>query len=326
MKLKYIDIKNDVFDEISDLSLILITNYKKTKKYHSLRKSNCFRVYDKDISRFPVTIDYYDGLFVINYYWKKESSDREIKALSNKVNNSILQSFSIEQNSIIHKNRKVNYDSNLFKNSEGESNFFSVYENGIKFEINLKDYLDTGIFLDHTPAREIAMWMAKDKKVLNLFSYTSSFSLYVLKGGAKFCKSVDISNTYVEWSIRNHIINSIDKSKYEIRKDDCLAHLKFLNKKEDKFDLIIMDPPTLSRAKKMKKSIFHVQKNHKQMLIDGCNLLNKGGVLLFSNNLTTFKMDREIGKNYIVEDISNKTIPYGFKNRKIHKTFLIRNR
>ena len=322
MGLSYLEVKRGS----SDLSLIISTNYKKVKNHFSKRNTNCFRVYDRDLDSFPVTIDYYDGSFVVNYYWKRESTESEIENLVKEVNSAILETFDIVQNKIFHKYRKLDYDSNLFENSEGESSFFPVYENGIGFIVNLRDYLDTGLFLDHSPAREIALWMAKGKRVLNLFSYTSSFSLYVLKGGATFCKSVDISNTYVEWSKKNHMVNKVDEKMYEVKKDDCLSHLKYLNKRGEKYDLIIMDPPSFSRAKKMKKSVFHVQKDHREMIIDACNLLNPGGTLLFSNNLTTFRMDKFILRDYFVEDISKRTIPFGFKNRKIHKAYLIRNK
>ncbi|PIE79174.1 MAG: SAM-dependent methyltransferase [Candidatus Delongbacteria bacterium] len=307
-------------------SITLINNYENAKLFFSKNRTNCFRIYDKEITQIPLTIDYYDGFFVINHYWKQSSTESDIEKLVKKVNSSILESFEVSQENIFHKYRKINYDKELFLNSEGISSFLTVYESGIKFEVNLKDYLDTGIFLDHSPVREIAMKLGKEKRVLNLFSYTSSFSLYVLKGGAKFCRSVDISNTYVDWSRRNHILNNIDKSLYEIRRDDCLNHLKFSNKKGEKFDFIIMDPPTFSRSKKIKKSVFNVQKDHVEMINNGTNLLSEGGVILFSNNLTTFKMDKQILKEYIVKDISEKTIPYGFKNKKIHKTFLIRKK
>lgn len=302
-------------------------NFKKIKKIATKEKTNCFRVYDKDIPSFPLTIDYYNGRFCINYYWTKRSTEKEQEYHQDITVATLQELFDLSSNQIIQKNRKTRDEKEQFEKLDDADVNFIAMENGLNFKINLNDYIDTGLFLDHKPARKLAASQCKNKKVLNLFAYTASFSVYVLKlGEAKFCRSVDISNTYLEWGKINHEINNIESSRYELRRDDCIEHLKYAVKKKEIFDFIIMDPPTLSRAKKMKKSFFQIQKDHPELIHNAMKVLAPDGTLLFSNNLTSFKMDEEIIESYIIQDITTNTIPEGFRNKKIHKTFLINHK
>ncbi|MBN1970491.1 MAG: class I SAM-dependent methyltransferase [Candidatus Delongbacteria bacterium] len=311
--------ENDLLNKIKK-------NYKKYKKVYKKKNTDCFRIYDKDIPSFPLTVDYYAGNFLVNYYWTSNSTEEENSYHKFTIVETLTKLFNIDAEKIYHKDRKTREEKEQFDKFDDQKDIFTGMENGMLFYINLTDYLDTGLFLDHRSAREIAASSCKEKTVLNLFAYTSSFSIYVLGNGAKFCKSVDISNTYCEWSIKNHELNSFSEDKYEIKRDDCVEYLKYAVKKGEKYDYIIMDPPTLSRAKKMKKSFFQIQKDHVELIENAMKLLNDGGVLFFSNNLTTFKMSDTIMENFNVKDISDKTIPEGFRNKKIHKSYLITRR
>ena len=155
-----------------------------------------------------------------------------------------MNSWFIQRNDVEKSNRQSQYQ----KTSE-EKEFFEVQENGLKFLVNLSDYLDTGLFLDHRTTRKMVMDESKDRKVLNLFAYTGSFSVYAAAGGAEEVVTVDLSNTYIDWAKKNFEANFfIDHKKYKFVVADVKQYLETLT--PNSFDLVIMDPPTFSNSKK----------------------------------------------------------------------------
>jgi 23S rRNA (guanine2445-N2)-methyltransferase / 23S rRNA (guanine2069-N7)-methyltransferase len=162
-------------------------------------------------------------------------------------------------------------------------------EHGALLKINLWDYLDTGLFLDHRKTRQIVAKKAKDKTLLNLFAYTGSVSLQAALHGARSITTVDMSNTYLNWAQDNFSLNKLNSHKYQFVQADCLDWLK---KNTDKYDLIFIDPPTFSNSKRMEDS-FDVQRDHVALLADALKSLNRGGEIFFTNNKRNFKMDFE---------------------------------
>jgi 23S rRNA G2069 N7-methylase RlmK/C1962 C5-methylase RlmI len=197
-----------------------------------------------------------------------------------------------------------------------------VHEYGVKFKVNLKDYLDTGLFLDHRETRKMVAGLAKGKRLLNLFAYTCSFSVQAAAAGARFTKSVDMSNTYTEWGKENFILNGLSLKTNEIVRADCL---KFLDYEIGEYDIIVIDPPTISRSKKMEQ-MFDIQLDYVSLIMKSLKLLAPGGVIFFSTNSRKFKFEESLFTGCIVRDMTEKTLPIDFHNKKIHQCWKISTR
>lgn len=301
----------------------LIKNYKHYRKSAKRTDTDCFRIYDRDIPEFPLTADYYAGKFLFQYYSKMH--DEEVpNEILNIVNEGLKTVFGISGSEIFWKVRKKRALLEQYEKMSGSRDFFIGKENGMLFYINLKDYIDTGLFLDHRPAREIAASMAQGRSILNLYSYTGSFSVYCAKAGAKSTLSVDMSNTYTEWASENMKLNGFGAKDHHFLRDDCMKYLDGAVREKQKFDLIIIDPPTISRSKKMDE-MFDINKDHSELIRKSAMLLkSKNSLIFFSTNSRKFKMDLELESDFDIEDISPKTIPEGFRDKKIHKVYLIK--
>ena len=184
-------------------------------------------------------------------------------------------------------------------------------ENGLQFLVNLTDYLDTGLFLDHRLTRQMVREESKDKRVLNLFCYTGSFSVYAAAGGAASVTSVDLSKTYLQWAADNFAINHLkDPGNYIFDHADVKQYLKTL--KPGSFDLVIMDPPTFSNSKRM-KDFLDIQRDHAELLNDVIKATTKDGLIYFSTNYTKFVLDAANINAASVKDINKATTPFDFE-------------
>jgi 23S rRNA (guanine2445-N2)-methyltransferase / 23S rRNA (guanine2069-N7)-methyltransferase len=190
---------------------------------------------------------------------------------------------------VIIKTRAKQKGANQYQKVDKSKQSITINEHGALFKINLWDYLDTGLFLDHRKTRQIVAKKAEKKSLLNLFAYTGSVSLQAALHGASSITTVDMSNTYLNWAQDNFALNKITSHKYQFIQADCLDWLK---KNTDKFDLIFIDPPTFSNSKRMEDS-FDVQRDHIALLADALTSRTRGGEIFFTNNKRNFKMDFE---------------------------------
>lgn len=276
-------------------------------------------MYDRDIPDYPYFIDIYGHSVVVydrsnekidNTEEKKGHWDLTIEALGQ-----------LGFKSIFLKRRSVG--KHHYEKLDQQNNTFVIKEGPAKFHVNLTDYLDTGLFLDHRIMREKIRQESKGLKVLNLFSYTGSVSVFAALGAATEVTSVDMSKTYTEWAIENFKLNKIPIQSHRFLVEDVLAYLES-PQDEDYFDLIFLDPPTFSNSKKMEES-FEVEREQR-FLIEHClRRLKNGGTFYFSTNKRDFKLDEKMQSRYNIQDISKKTIPFDFRDQKIHKVFLIKN-
>lgn len=293
--------------------------YKHKKKWAKRQNIEAYRLYERDIPEFPLIVDIYGEYALIYDQTDDRDLDRDVIGMAKEAVIS-LQDFSDDQ--IIIKERKGQSGLSQYKKLEDQKDYFIITEGELKFWVNLKDYLDTGLFLDH---RYMRQWFTKNsanKKVLNLFSYTSSIGVAAAAGGA-YTTNVDMSKTYLDWSKRNYAINSLNPDKHGFVNADILEYLK--DSSGQKYDAIFLDPPTFSNSKKMTET-FSVESHH-EFLIDSCmKKLAQSGVLFFSNNKRGFKLEASILEKYDVKDISLKTIPEDFRNQKIHVCFEIRKK
>jgi 23S rRNA (cytosine1962-C5)-methyltransferase len=209
--------------------------------------------------------------------------------------------------------KRMSHREGQYEKLSTEKQYFTVLEDGLKFLINLTDYLDTGLFLDHRITRNKVRNICVGKRVLNLFCYTGSFSVYAAAGGASSVTSVDLSKTYLGWAQDNLAINLFkEPSKYIFIHADVKQYLKTL--KPDSFDLVIMDPPTFSNSKRM-KDILDIQRDHVELINDVLKAITPGGLLIFSTNYTKFEIDSSNILAGSIKDITKATTPFDFEGK-----------
>ncbi|EPZ50730.1 Met-10+ like-protein [Bacteriovorax sp. BAL6_X] len=294
--------------------------YRHKKKWAKRNNIDSFRLYDRDIPDFPFIVDIH-GQYCVIYKRSIEKIDADKNHLPLLIE-AIREHTQINEENIFIKERKVQGQNFQYEKSKGETPLITK-EGDLKFKLILNKYIDTGLFLDHRPLRQL---LAKEnftqKRVLNLFCYTGSLSVASAYAGASVT-SVDMSNTYIEWAKENFILNELDINKHSFIREDVLKYLKDeAQKQEKKFDIIILDPPSMSKSKRM-DVVFDIQKDH-EMLVEYCSkLLNDGGVLYFSNNLRSFKLSDSVQHSFDVKDLTRWSIPEDFHDQKIHKLYKI---
>ncbi|MBA2727148.1 MAG: class I SAM-dependent methyltransferase, partial [Parachlamydiaceae bacterium] len=279
-------------DKNSILKNRLRKNYRHLRKWGKRTGTDCFRIYDKDIKAFPLAIDFYAGRFLIQYYSEDRDNDEPRPDLQAEAESALCGLFGISVDLIFWRVRVRRKKMEQYEKISEAGESFTVFEYGTKFKVNLVDYLDTGLFLDHRETRQRVAALSKDKRLLNLFAYTCAFSVQAAIRGAKFTKSVDLSNTYTEWGKENFLLNALPLSQNEVIRADCLKFLDEELRKGEKYDIIVIDPPTMSRSKKMDQT-FDIQLDHVKFLTTAIKLLKPSGIIFFSTNSRRFKLELE---------------------------------
>lgn len=308
---------------MEDLTEILIQNLSRLDPWILKNKIDAYRLYDRELTNFPAAIDIYLKKAHIQIY-DNDSSDNE-DLLVTHIGIALEKVLSIPIKDQYIKSRRRQKEGTQYEKVASSRERFIIKENDAKFYVNLKDYLDTGIFLDHRKTRTLVKNdLAKNKeRMLNLFSYTSSFSVVAAKAGVRYTTSVDMSNTYCDWSRDNFELNALEKFNHIAIRENVQFFLENM-KNNWRFDLIVIDPPTFSRSKKMPVP-FDIQKDH-PFLINHClDHLNQDGIILFSNNFQKFKLNADALDTNNIQDITKETIPEDFKNDKIHKCYIIKH-
>lgn len=297
--------------------------YKHFAKLARRQELACFRFYDHDLPEFPFAIDLYkDVVHAAEYKRRHGMEDEEHEAWLNGCKDVISRVLELPTENIFMKvrQRKAGRQGQYEKFSEERVERI-VPENGLSFIINLTDYLDTGLFLDHRITRNMVREEAKNKRVLNLFCYTGSFSVYAAHGGAASVTSVDLSKTYLNWAKRNMQYNKLyNEDKHEFVHEDAMQVIKDLP--ANTFDLIICDPPTFSNSKRM-EDIFDVQRDHVWLLKQLLKSCTDGGKIYFSNNYKGFELDRDSIPTPSIKDITAATTPFDFQGKLHRKCYLI---
>lgn len=307
----------------------IVKNSRRLASWRKRLQIEAYRIYDRDIPEHPYSIDCYGPSVVLYYYDRKPREDILAEEDEKRANleiqgalEVISDCLNVHTREIYVKRRYQRIHGDQYDRLASKGAFREVREQGLLFRVNLSDYLDTGLFLDHRNLRAIVKKESNSRRVLNLFCYTGSISVYAAAGGATQVTSVDLSNTYMNWAEENFRINGIDIGSHSFQVGDASEFLKSSNRPE--FDLIVVDPPSFSNSKKM-SGIFDVQMHHAELLKLCGNRLRPGGQIFFSTNLRTFKFDEaELTRDFVVQDITQKTLPEDFRNQRIHKSFLLR--
>ena len=292
-----------------------------------LKKSaiSCYRLYDADIPEYSAAIDIYEKfIYVQEYAAPNTIEERVAKQRFETIKRAVKEFSGNEYKKVYYKERRRQKgDSQYQRLNEETSESIVVNEGRARFEVNLSDYLDTGLFLDHRPVRALLSEMTAGKTLLNLFCYTASATVQAALAGAKSSLSVDMSNTYLDWAQRNFELNSLSSSKHQLLRADCL---KWLEEDSQTFDVIFLDPPTFSNSKKM-ESVLDVQRDHPELIRQAMAKLNPEGTLVFSNNFRKFKLDELTSRQFNCENITQQTLDTDFeRNPRIHNVWLITKR
>jgi 23S rRNA (cytosine1962-C5)-methyltransferase len=301
----------------------LLKVYKHFSKLARRQEVACYRFYDHDLPEFPFAIDWYNGVVHAAEYKRRHGmSDEDHEVWLRECKETLASVLEISADNIFMKVRQRKAGrQGQYEKFDGLKVEKIVPEAGLSFIINLTDYLDTGLFLDHRITRGMVRDDAKGMNVLNLFCYTGSFSVYAAHGGARSITSVDLSKTYLNWAKRNMQYNKLYKdTQHDFVHGDVMEWLEYMP--AGAFDLIVCDPPTFSNSKRMEDN-FDVQRDHVfllKKLLKGCS---DGGKIYFSNNYHDFVLERDSIPAVTVKDITGATTPFDFQGKLNRKCFLI---
>ena len=306
-----------------DFANRLRKNLKGIEKWASQEGIDAYRIYDADLPDYNAAIDRYGDYIVVQEYAAPKSIPEPVarQRLLDMVQATVAVT-GTPGSRVVMKVRERQKGDNQYQKLAQQGEFLVVHEYGAELLVNLRDYLDTGLFLDHRLTRRMIGQLANNKRFLNLFAYTGSATVHAALGGARFTTTVDMSRTYLNWAKDNLRHNGLLNSRHHFEQADCL---QWLAECEEQFDLIFIDPPTFSNSKRMEET-FDVQRDHIKLFGELKRLLAVGGTLIFSNNKRHFKMDQDSLAELGLEatNISSKTLPKDFaRNPQIHNCWLI---
>lgn len=287
------------------------------------QKVTCYRVYDHDLPEFPFCIEIYeDRIYLAEYKRHHSLTEEDYQDWLNSSLELISEILSVPRERIyLRKRQRKESRQGQYERLDKAEEFFTVNEAGLRFRVNLTDYLDSGLFLDHRITRQMVREESKEKNVLNLFCYTGSFSVYAAAGGAAKIHSVDLSKTYLTWAEENMKLNELfRKSDHQFIHADVKQWLDELH--NTRYDLVIMDPPTFSNSKRM-EDFLEIQRDHPDLINKALQLMNPGGILYFSTNFRKFRLESEKIETSIIKDITRATTPFDFQGKLFRYCFRI---
>jgi len=306
-------------------------NRKHLSKWLQREAIHCYRLYDADMPEYAVAVDVYESMAPQHTQWvhvqeyeaPKNIDPQKAQQRLNDAMQVIPAILDVSAGHVYLKVRRQQKGTAQYEKLASKQQFHEVLESGHRFLVNFSDYLDTGLFLDHRLTRAMLAELAPGKRFLNLFAYTGSGTVYAAAGGAVATTTVDMSNTYIEWAKRNMEVNGFIGEQHKYVQANCI---EWLDKAagNQRYGLIFLDPPSFSTSKRM-QGTFDVQRDHVALLNNTTKLLEPDGVLIFSNNLRSFKLDYEALGDLTIRDISKATLPKDFeRNPKIHQCWQIR--
>jgi 23S rRNA (guanine2445-N2)-methyltransferase / 23S rRNA (guanine2069-N7)-methyltransferase len=282
------------------------------------RGITCYRLYERDVPDVPLVVDRYeDALHIAEFARPHERSAAQHADWLDLMCRTAGEVLDVPRERIFRKYRERQRGDDQYERiSHGEARFV-VQEGGLKFLVNLSDYVDTGLFLDHRITRQMVREAAAGKRFLNLFAYTGTFTVYTAAGGATATTTVDKSATYIDWARENLNVNDMDGPQHHFVRSDIRSFIDSLTS-ADQWDLAVVDPPTFSNTKGLEDD-WDVQRDHADLLRRMAAYISPGGFVFFSTNFRRFHLDETALGDYAVRDITKQTIPEDFRNKRIHQ-------
>ncbi|GAB5450029.1 MAG: bifunctional 23S rRNA (guanine(2069)-N(7))-methyltransferase RlmK/23S rRNA (guanine(2445)-N(2))-methyltransferase RlmL [Halioglobus sp.] len=312
---------------LSDGAHMFANRLRKNRKRLSswLRKEGieCYRLYDADMPEYAVAVDVYgDYVHVAEYKAPATIPEETAARRLEEVRAALPQALEVPAERVVFKQRARQRGSAQYGKQADKGHYFTIREGAAKLRVNLYDYLDTGLFLDHRPLRLRLAREAQGKRFLNLFCYTGTASVHAALGGARSTTSIDLSNTYLNWLRENLALNDLDERANTVVRADCV---RWLQESNHRYDLILLDPPSFSNSKSLDES-FDVQRDHATLVRAAMARLAPDGCLYFSNNRQGFSLDEALGQAFDCVDITTQTLDRDFERRKkIHQCWQIRH-
>lgn len=301
-------------------------NQRQLKKWLEREGISCYRLYDADIPEYALAVDVYhardgDWLHVQEYEAPRSIDPGKAQARLRAALSALPAALDIDPRRLVFKLRRRQKGEAQYNRQAEQGQMLEVREGHCRLWVNLTDYLDTGLFLDHRPVRQWIGEHARDKHFLNLFCYTGVATVHAALGGAKSTTSVDLSKTYLDWLQKNLFLNQQNSPAHRLFHADCRAWLADC---DELYDLIFLDPPSFSNSKRMDGSL-DIQRDHVELIENAMHCLADDGTLIFSTNLRNFKLDPAIGEAFQVEDRSGWSIPKDFqRNQRIHHCWFLK--
>lgn len=270
---------------------------------------SCYRLYDADLPDYALAIDRYEQWLHVQEYAPPKTIDPE-KAHSRlqEALTICAEELRLPAQNIFLKVRRRQKGMNQYEKFADTQQFYTVHEGAAKFLVNLSDYVDTGLFLDHRLIRQRIFETAKGKQFLNLFAYTGSATVHAALGGAANTTTVDMSAVYLNWAQRNFALNGLSEYKHSFIQADCLV---WIAEEQRRYDLIFLNPPTFSHSKRMETTL-DIQRDHVDLIQKTVRLLTPDGVIIFATNKHQFKLDQHALAGLQLQEISHKTLPKDF--------------
>ena len=299
-------------------------NRKRIQKWAAKNSVQCYRLYDADMPEYAVAVDCYgDWIHVAEYAAPSSIDERAAEQRLREVMSALPRALGVPSTKIVLKQRERQRGKAQYERVAQRGEFMEVREGEARLLVNLTDYLDTGLFLDHRPVRLKIADLARGKRFLNLFCYTATASVHAALGGAKTTTSVDMSQTYLDWSRRNFALNGLSEARNHFEQADCS---KWLANCKQEFDLILLDPPTFSNSKRMDDTL-DIQRDHVDLIHQAMRILSQDGLLIFSNNKRKFELDAVVSEIFAVENVTGWSLDLDFeRSRDIHQCWFIRKK
>lgn len=290
------------------------------RRWPTRRGITCYRIYERDVPEVPLVVDRYDDSLHITEYERPHERDlARHSAWLELMKKTAAQTLDVPLEKVHLKSRHKRTRGDQYEKVADAKLTKTVTENDLKFLINLSDYVDTGLFLDHRVTRQMVREQAQGKSVLNLFAYTGSFTVYAADGGARKTTTVDLSKNYLQWAQRNLELNQLYQPCHEFVAQDCVEFVnQSVGNPKRRYDIVVIDPPTYSNSKRLDDD-WNVQTGHVDLLNATASLLNPEAVIYFSTNFRKFKLYQDQLSRFNIEEISKFTVPEDFRNRRIHR-------
>ena len=254
------------------------------------RGITCYRLYERDVPDVPLIVDRYENaLHIAEFVRPHDRSAAQHADWLDLMARTASKVLEVPRGLVFLKQRDRQRGADQYQRVDEREARFTVNEGGLKFIVNLSDYVDTGLFLDHRVTRQMVRDAAAGKRCLNLFAYTGSFSVYAAAGGAATTTTVDKSATYIDWARENLQLNGFDGHEHRLVRSDIREFIECLSPR-DVWDLAVVDPPTFSNTKGLEDD-WDVQLHHGELLRQLVAHIAPGGVVYFSTNFRRFKLD-----------------------------------
>lgn len=305
-----------------DFAKLLKKRHEEFRPFFMEEETDCYRVYNWNIADLPWFVDFYGNyLHIVSF---TRTHNPELARVEEELLDTAGRMLYVPRERIVFKHRFIQGKYSQQEKLDDTSNFMKVRESGLLFRVNLLDYMDTGLFPDHRLSRRMLRETVYGRRLLNLFGYTGAFTVYAAAGGAASSVTVDLSSRYLSWARENMALNSLNGEMHSFVREDARSYLEGAVERGERFDLIVIDPPTFSNSRKM-EGTFDVQRDYVWFLGQALRLLGREGSVFFSTNFHKFHFDPGRIRGAEIRETTKSTVPPDFDGKKKpHRSWVLK--